>query len=314
MKWVILIISLLTLLLLSIAGPDKQKSKAETENFTIVKGKIEFSPGSPIDIYAYPDVFQKYLNKKIIIASSRVDGSGRFSFSINFSHSSAFDLKIGNRILASNLFLCPGDQIIINFRDTALNPQVTLNGKGGRNNQFLLLFNDKFFKEPKTRRDYYINSNYLTADEYSEFLKSRLLQEKKLYDEFFAESPPAKEFEIYVQSEINYQYAVDKLMYLWKKGIKNKQAHAGNDYFDFLSKDFIENPAALNSPSYVHFLNLYFTNFYEQQPIKIQQPKNPDRVDQAFEKLKFAKQNFSGLSLQIVTLNILNDKVNSVDY
>jgi len=313
MKWVILIISLLTLLIISISGSIKQKSKEETANVTNIKGKIEFSSDNTIDLYAYPDLFQKYLDKKIIVASAPIGNKGEFSFSLNFHQPSAFDLKIGNRILVSNLFLSPGDQIIINFRDTASSPQITLNEKGGRNNQFLLLFNDKFFKEPKTKRDYYINSNFLTADEYSEFLKSRRLQEKKLYDEFFAESPPAKEFETYVQSEINYQYAVDKLMYLWKKGIKNKQAHANSDYYDFLSKEFIENPAALNSPSYVHFLNLYFTNLYEQQLFKIQQPKNRKRVDQAFEKLLLAKKKFSGLSLHIVTLNILNDEANSVE-
>jgi len=314
MKWFIIVITLLTLLFLSIRVSIIRKGKGETANVTIIKGKIEFSSGNTIDLYAYPDVFQKYLNKKTIVSSAPVDSKGGFSFSLNFYQPSAFDLKIGNRILASNLFLCPGDQITINFGDTALNPTITLNQKGGRNNQFLLLFNAKFFKEPKIKRDYYINSNFLNADEYSEFLKNRRLQQIKLYDEFFSESPPGKEFETYIQSEINYQYAVDKLMYLWKKGIKNKQVHTGNDYYDFLSKDFIENPAALNSPSYVHFLNLYFTNFYEQQLFKIQQKKNRHRVDQAFEKLMLAKKTFSGLSLQIVTLNILNDQANSVDY
>ena len=314
MKWVVLIISLLTLLFLSIAGSKKQKSKEEKTNITVIKGEIEFSTGGSIDLYSNPDKFQKYLNKKILIASAPVDSRGRFAFAFNFLNASALDLKIGNRILVSNLFLCPGDQIKLNFSDSISRPQIALNGKGGRDNQFLLLFNEKFFKEPKTKRNYYINSNFLNADEYSEFLKIRRRQEKKLFDDFFAESPPGKEFKIYVQSEINYQYAVDKLMYLWKKGIKNKQAHAGDDYYDFLSKEFIENPSAINSPSYVHFLNLYFTNLYEQQLFKIRQTKKSQRVDQAFEKIKLAKKEFSGLSLQIITLNILNEEANSIDY
>lgn len=314
MKWAILIISLLTLLLLIIVWLTKQKSKEETENFTVVKGETEFSPGSTIDIYAYPDAFQKYLNKKTIIASTRVDSRGRFLFSTHFDQPSAFDLKLGNKILASNLFLCPGDQLIINFRDTISSPQITSEENGARNNQFLLLFNEKFFKESKTKRDYYINSNFLAAGEYSEFLKNRRLQERKLYKEFFAKSPPRKEFETYVQSEINYQYAVDKLMYLWKKGIKNKQAHASNDYYDFLSKEFIENPAALNSPSYVRFLNLYFTYLYEEHLFKIRQTQKLHREDQALEKTMLAKKTFSGLSLQIITLNILNEEAHSVDY
>ncbi|TAL41167.1 MAG: DUF4369 domain-containing protein, partial [Chitinophagaceae bacterium] len=142
MKWIILIISLLSLLFLGIAGSIKQKNKPETENFTLIKGKIEFSSGKSIDLYTYPDIFQKYLNKKILIASAPVDNKGRFSFSFNCYQPSAFDLKIGNRILVSNLFLCPGDQLTINFRDTALNPHINVNEKGGRNNQFLLLFNE----------------------------------------------------------------------------------------------------------------------------------------------------------------------------
>lgn len=313
MKWVIFIISVLTLLFLSIVGSNKQKGKEETQKLTIIKGKVEFSRGSSIDLYAYPDLFQKYLNKKILVASVPVDSRGKFSFFFNFYQSSAFDLKIGNRILVSNLFLCPGDQIIINFRDSASSPQITPNAKGGRNNRFLLLFNENFFKEPKIKRDYYINSNFLQTDEYSEFLNKRRLQQLKFYNEFFAESPPEKDFATYILSEINYQYAVDKLMYLWKKGIKNKKVNAGRDYYDFLSNDLIENPAAINSPSYVHFLNLYFTNLYEKQLYKIQQSKNPYRTDQAIEKISVAKQNFSGLSLHIVTLNILNDEANSVD-
>ncbi|HLF45703.1 MAG TPA: hypothetical protein VI548_04730 [Chitinophagaceae bacterium] len=313
MKWVILIISLLTLLFLSIAVSNNQKSKPGNENFTVIKGRIEYSSGNIIDLYAYPDLFQKYLNNKIIIASAPVDDRGKFSFSYNFYQPSAFDLKIGNRILASNLFLCPGDQITINFPDTAASPQITSNAEGGRNNRFLLLFNEIFFKEPKTMRDYYVNSNFLNIDEYAEFLKTRRLQQIKLYEEFFDESPPEEVFSTYILSEINYQYAIDKLMYLWKKGIKNKQVYAGGDYYDFLSQDFIESPAALNSPSYVHFLNIYFTNLYEEQLFKIQQSKNTNRVDLTFEKLMFAKQKFSGLSLHIITLNILNDEVNSVD-
>ena len=313
MKWVILIISLLTLLFLSIAGSNNKKSKPENENFTVIKGKIKFSSGISIDLYAYPDLFQKYLNKKILVASAPVDSRGKFSFSFNFYQLSAFDLKIGNRILASNLFLCPGDQITINFPDTATCPEITSRDKGERNNRFLLLFNEKFFKEQKIKRDYYINSNFLYLDEYSEYLKTRRLQEIKLYDEFFSKTTPGKEFETYVLSEINYQYAIDKLMYLWKKGIKNKQAYAGNDYYDFLSKDFIENPSAVNSPSYVRFLNLYFTILYEEYLFKTQKAKNNTRVGQSFEKLRFTKKTFSGLSLHIITLNILNDEANSID-
>lgn len=314
MKWVIITISLLTFLFLSIAGLNKQKSKTVTANFTAIKGKIEFSPGNSIDLYAYPDLFQKYLNKKIIVASAPVDSRGKFSFSLNFYQPSAFDLKIGNRILVSNLFLTPGDQITINFRDTAAIPQITSNEKGGRNNRFLLRFNEKFFKEPKTMRDYYINSNFLTPDEYAGFLKSRRLEEIKLYNEYFSESTPGKEFSTYVLSEINYQYAVDKLMYLWKKGIKNKQVNIESNYYDFFSKDFIENPAALNSPSYVHFLNLYFTNLYEKQLFKAQNRKCLPNADQLFEKLIFAKKTFDGLSLHIIILKILNDEANSVDH
>ena len=313
MKWIIFIISLLILLFLSIAGSNNQKSKPGNDNFTGIKGKIIFSSGNSIDLYAYPDLFQKFLNKKIIIASAPVDSRGKFSFSFNFYQSSAFDLKIGNRILASNLFLCPGDQLTINFPDTAKGPEITSNAKGGRNNRFLLLFNEKFFKDPKTMRDYYINSNFLPINEYVEFLKTRRTNQFKLYEEFFAESPPEEVFSTYIQSEINYQYALDKLMYLWKKGIKNKQVYTGSDYYDFLSQDFIENPVALNSPSYVHFLNLYFTNLYEEHLLKIQQPKTLNRVDLTFEKLMVAKQIFSGLSLHVITLNILNDESNSVD-
>ena len=307
-------ISLLTLLFLCIGGSYKQKNKTDSPDITVIKGKIEFSPGDTVDLYAYPDVFQKYLNKKTIVASSAADSRGRFSFSFHFDQPSAFDLKLGNQILASNLFICPGEKLIINFTDSISSPRAHFDDDGARNNQFLFLFNEMFFKEPKTKRYYYINSNFLTAEEYSEFLKKRRRQEKKLYDDFFAASPPRKEFETYLHSEIEYQYAIDKLMYLWKKGIKNKEAHAGKDYFDFTSKEFIENPSALNSPSYVHFLNLYFNNLFEQQLFKIRQTQKPNLEELALEKILFAKKKFSGLSLQIITLNILNEEANSTNY
>jgi hypothetical protein len=301
------------LLFLGIAGLNKQKTKVEPDSFTIIKGKVEFATGNSVDLYIYPDLPQKYLTKKILIASVPLDSKGNFSILSNLYQPSAFDLRIGNRILASNLFLCPGDKITINFRDTLSNPQVSSNTKGEKNNQFLLLFNERFFKDPKTMRDYYINSNFLTADEYSEFLKDRREQQKKMYDEFFTRASPRKEFETFVQSEINYQYAVDKLMYVWKKGIKNKEAHIRKDYYAFLSNDFIENPAAVNSPSYMHFLNLYFTILYEEQLLKAQNQKEKTRVNQSSEKLRFAKKTFSGLSLQIITLKILDDEANAVD-
>lgn len=311
MKWFISISAVLVLSLMSIVPSRKQESKTKPAHITIIKGKIEFSPGNSIDLYAYPDEFQKYLNKKIIIASVPVGKTGEFSFLLNFYQPSAFDLKIGNRILVSNLFLCPNDEITINFDGAELNPRITLNAKGGKSNQFLLIFDEKFFKTPRIKRDYYINSNFLRADEYSEYLKARRIQELRSYDEYFSDAPPRKEFATYVLSEINYQYAVDKLMYLWKKGIKNKQVDVSNDYYDFVSKDFIENPAALNSPSYVHFLNLYFIKLYEEQQIRIQQAGNRNGMHESLEKITVAEQNFSGLSRQIITLNILKDEANS---
>ena len=313
MKWVIQIIILLIPLFLSTACSAPQDSKNENPNITIVKGKVQFPPGNTIDLYAYPEPLQKYLGKKTIVASSSVGKKGQFSFSVRFHQPTAFDLKIENTILVSNLFLCPGDEIVLDFSDSVFNPHIISNSKGGRDNGFLLQFNEIFFKEPKAKRQYYINSNFLHVDEYAEYLQTRRKDEIKLYNDFFSKTPARREFATYALSEINYQYATDKLMYLWKKGIKNKPVNPDMEYNDFSSKNFIENPEAVNSPSYVRFLNLYFLYLCEKKlRDKNIAGKDISEIDYAFEKIKFAKEIFSGLSLKIIQLNILNEPVNGV--
>ncbi len=274
---------------------------------TILKGHGHFAPRQIIYLYAYANPVDKFLATKTIQDSAVVDDKGNYSFSLQWNKKDFFDLKTDDIWLANNLYLRHGDKLTIDF-DTKLSPIIDDDGDAALLNQFLVLFIDTFYNEAHEKNQYYIESNYYSGPQYSGYCDERQNRKLIFYKQYFSGNAPDSDFDTIMQQEIIYQSAVDKLMFAWKKRIKNEEHIIDSAYYNFLIPHFIENENALASPSYIRFINLYIGDIYDRKLANGELPQNQsEKFIPAVEKYKLALALLHKPYRDIVMYSILND-------
>jgi hypothetical protein len=280
---------------------------------TIIKGNIRFPQAGKIYFYSYADTAGLYLGKKSPLDSSVVDKNGNYSFSLNCKTPCVFDLKCGDAILVTNLFIKEGDEIKLNFAGKNNQPEIFPASREARQNTFLLMFLDTFYREPAAGQVYYIGTNYMDIGRFVSYNESRRQKQLDLFNSFFKNDSVEKEFNAYVLSTINYGIAVDRLMYLWKKRMKGEGVRADSSYFSFETPAFIENREALNCPAYIRFLNLYIKDEYERMVERGELPhSNTEKLIPQVEKYKLALNLLKKPYRDVVVYNIILGDMNDV--
>lgn len=278
---------------------------------TFIRGHIEIPGTKKIYLYSYANAFEKCLGIKSATDSSLVDQKGNYLFTIKGRGYTLFDLKNENRFLTSNLFFSPEDNITLNFLETD-KTEVILKEEGGRYNDYLMKFTETFYNNPQEKNFYSIKSNDLDVDQYEIYINKRREGQLAFYRNYFKDRHPQKKFADLALAEINYQNAIDKIMYVRKKRLKNSPVSPGPHYFDFATKKFIENPRALNSPAYFRFLNIYIDNMYEHLLVNAPLKDTSEVLVPEVEKYKLAGKHLTCKVRKIVQLNIVLNKKNLV--
>lgn len=276
---------------------------------TILNVQLQHKPQriQRIYIYAYPDSFSVLHTGKVLMDSCDLDDQGIFKLSFSKWHKAGFiDLAISTEPLISNLFLIPGQQLSLEF-DCAQTPAVLSN----RNqlddyNRFLQEFSDTFYRSPGVKDFYYAKSNYLLAPEYANYIDARHQQELDFSHDVLKDTSLDQTFRAFVRHEIDYQWANDKIAFLWKKWIRNEEVPIDSGYYNFLKDIKIDNPDALQSPAYWRFLQLYIREMHRQLPVERQL-----KEDAAYTKCTIAQQLTSGMALKIALLHILNNELDN---
>jgi hypothetical protein len=280
---------------------------------TIIKGHIEFPVSDKIYFYSYRDTAATYLETMSVIDSSLIDKNGNYAFSLSPKILSSFNLVSGGNNLATNLFITPGEKIILNFIGKNNQPEFFPSGEAAKFNSYLVKFIDTFYKVQATKQEYYIATNYMDINAFASYNETRKQKQLEFFNSFFKYDPLKKDFKDYALNSIYYSIAADRLMYLWKKRMKGETVTADSSYFSFATPSFIENKNALLCPSYIRFLNLYIKDTFERMVERGELPliKSEKLIPQV-EKYKLALRLLKKPYCDVVLYNIIVGDLNDV--
>ena len=295
---------LLFLILLSTS--DCGSYSGEKPGSTTIKGKIQFPPGEKIYCYSYTDSLDLLLDRKLPIDSAIIDKDGNFSLNPPFKNAWSFDLRCGKNYLVNNLILLPGSSLKINFFGKENKPEIFPSGDAENFNNFLLRLSKDFYQDADPKNVYYIATNYMDINQFSEYNKTRKENMMNLFNNMFQGKTLNKDFYNYAVNTINYGIAIDRLMYLWKKRMKRQPVTPDSSYLDFETPSFVDNKEALNCPSYNRFLYLYIKDVYEDKVEKGELPESGSgKLIPQVEKYKLAMKLLTRPCLDVVMYNII---------
>ncbi len=276
-----------------------------------IEGEIDpsFTNNNTIYFYQYTDSLSLYFNEKTATDSCILQSDGSFKIEIsNWPKSGFFDLGTKELVFARNFFLEPGDHLILNFKGKEMPLSLTNYDEIGKYNQFLQIFNDTFYREPTTKRNYFVISNYMLAPDYAVFIDKRKDKQFIFYNNYFKNKKIDSTFQYYFEHETNYNWANDKIYFLWKKRIRMEEVPLDTGYFDFLNIVNNDDAKALNCQGYSRFIELYLKELYQEEIFSL-----PKGTPQNLEKCYLAKKHLQGLGKKIAYYNILRDEMRSID-
>lgn len=292
----------------------------KNSHLAVLKGNIQLPEGRIIYIYSYSNTAEKYLGIKTVIDSAYVERNGNYSFVLRWNTPSVFDLRAESRdgghsvsiFLTPELYLCPGDNITLNFTGKDNHPEISPTNPAERNNDYLLKMIDKFFNDTAASHEFYIGANYFDCTRFSYYCKSRHAQMDSFYVNYFKKDAPRKDFAHYALADIKYQDAFYRVKYLLKKRLKNQEVSMDSDYYCFTKPSYTNDPDALDSPSYYSFLTNYINNMYGDKLEHGDMSQSDMGVtDPYLIKFELASQYLDSLPRKIVQFNIIYNEITS---
>ncbi|MCF8430022.1 MAG: hypothetical protein K9G64_07805 [Bacteroidia bacterium] len=281
-----------------------------SQKVTIV-GKIDpsLSNNNIIYFYQFTDSMSLFFCEKTATDSCELKPDGSFKLEIsNWLKPGFFDLGTKEVVFARNFFLEPGDDITLNFKGKEMPVSLISYDNIGKYNQFLQIFNDTFYREPTTKRNYFVISNYMLAPDYAVFIGKRKNKQFDFYKNYFKNKEIDSTFNYYFEHETNYNWANDKIYFLWKKRIRMEEVPLDSSYFDFLNIVSNNDAKALICPGYTRFIDLYLKELYQEEIFSL-----PKGMPQNLEKCLLVKKHLQGIGKKIAYYNIIRDEIRSID-
>ena len=289
----------------------------ENPQDTVLKGRIGFACKGSLFLVGYADSIDKFLGKKSTMDTATIDENGNYRFVLHPQGPNIYDLKSADSLWLPSIYICPTNKLVINFNEKNKDPRIDTSNLEGMYNDFRVKLTYKFFKENTVNQFYYIGANYITINQFDTFVQGRKKQMIVFFDNYFKGQNISPDFKKYALAEINYQYGIDKMMYVWKHRIKNKDIIPDSAYYrDITNKIYLENPDAMFGPAYYHYLNLYVNNIYGESLVKnASRPEmNQKLFAEPIEKIEIAFYSL-GLHYQdIVICNIIAGEMSNTEY
>ena len=198
--------------------------------------------------------------------SVRTDIDGRFALDIAIDRPTMFAIKSGRDYITYQKVIRPGDTVAIHFVVTDSVSTLEMGGSAEIANDFLFALDDTLYGDSATRAQHN-NSFRLEQNEFVRMLDARRALQLRLFDEYCATRDVPADLREYITSEIDYQWGVDRLQYLWKykrsKGVQRGQLEVDSSYLapmQFLATSPIM-PGT--GGAVVHYLRELITGAYE---------------------------------------------------
>lgn len=261
----------------------------------VLTGKVS---GRTVDTVAV-SVRENPLDPKEQITYARLDSKGEFRLALNISGPARADLVYGDDV--ADLFLEPGNQLEVRFKGSDLAGSVRYKGKGAEANTFMAELDDKFVEND----GFQVLPDNITFYEapFLSFLDYRRKEEDKLLADNAESLTPA--FRDYVQAEITYSYANDRLTFqdLREQIVATEvRLKMSPTYYDFLNdKALINSPTAVQSEMYQEFL-LNYIHYLATTSGKLR--SDPDFYQVCYD---MAKTRLTGLAKPIVMGRVLKE-------
>ncbi len=283
----------------------------KSDSFITIAGQVDSFAVNKLYLFSYKNEIDKYNNQKSIIDSSEIASDGNYIISLAANTPNFYDLKCGDNILRTNLFLQPGDNLIINFNGAENKTEINDATVAGYCNKFLLQFIEHFFQSDEVKHFYYVESNYLNLADYEKYTSKRMTDETDFFNSYFKNPKPDKVFSDFMLSEIQYEYYNDNLMLRWKRRMRNQRMTDSTDAYLFLKNVAIEDSLALNSPAYFRFIKLYINDLYAQ---RVEKGLDPTTINStaAIEKQKIADEKFHGI-FKTIALSVIDESIAKIE-
>ena len=233
------------------------------------------------------------------ITYARLDNKGEFRMAIAINGPTRAELVYGDDV--TDMFLEPGNQLEVRFKDSDLAGSIRYKGRGAEANSFLAEMDDKFVENDGFQ---VLPDNIMFYEApFLSFLDYRRKEEIK-----FMESGTeglTKAFKDFVQAQITYSYANDRLTFqdLREQVVATEgRLKMSPTYYDFINdKALVENPSAIRSGMYQEFL-LNYIHYLATSSGK--QRTDPDFFQVCYD---LAKTKLSGAVQPIIMGRVLKE-------
>ncbi len=277
----------------------------------VIEGHIDpaFTKNPVIYFYQYTDSLSLFFCEKTASDSCVLNTDGSFKIEIaNWQKSGFFDLGTREMVFARNYFMEPGDELKLNFKGTELPLTLATYKQTGKYNTFLQVFNDTFYRDPVVKRNYFVVSNYMLAPDYATYIGKRRQAQLDFFNNYFRDGDINPVFKSWFEKETNFNWANDKVYFLWKKRMRQEEVPVDTSYFDFLQVVNTDDASALICPAYTRFIDLYLKELYQEEIFSL-----PPGKSQNLEKCALAKKFLRGTGRKIAYYHILHDEKTGMD-
>ncbi|MGB1241717.1 MAG: TlpA family protein disulfide reductase [Chitinophagales bacterium] len=215
----------------------------------VLSGKIANSQGKAVGMNLTPS-FLKGQQPDYVV---ELGGGGEFNINLNpMDAPRVITLYHGKRSL--EVYLEPGDSVFVDTDMNSFNKKTSFAG-GDINNFFF----SEFSKSIPTKRKSLLDKKG-EPKEYREFMDSLLEVQHQLLTNYAKKHKISEGGMNFGKLQIDYKYANNLLGYVFGLNRRRgKKPTVSKEYYSFLDKIVIENPALANSSTYSTFLHNYMT-------------------------------------------------------
>ncbi len=239
----------------------------------------------------------------IEVAKTEVDKDGSFKLEIEIEKPEIMQLRVGNQILISQLYVYPQDELNIKIHNN--NPDditFEFSGKSAKVNSFHYQL-DKQFPKNVDFENHLVDTNYFNFIQWVDRRREDML---KYYETYFTQDSVISLVNRNEISKINFEWAYSRnewalLNYFYQPDKWNSMKLPEN-FWNFLKNLNFDEP-------YLHqFLERYLEALvWQWQVNQYFQNKRPTTQEMEMARFEFARNKFSGLSRDIAMALSIND-------